>query len=108
VLSVLNLSDLVILKQWCLDQNLKLAVTPLVDPWYLNIRFADAALRKLVDDDLLSQYGWLDFYNMIGSESRPGASKAVLDMFESYKQVRPHLSLYDLDLYTLLCETVDH
>ena len=93
--SILNISDLPDLKNFCKKLGIMLKVSALYQPWYLRIHHWDQNPDKLVDKNILTKNGYNDLYNLIGTESRAGCIDALKKYIQKFDSIRKPLRQFD-------------
>jgi organic radical activating enzyme len=102
VLSVLNINDLTSLKNYC-DQNLlKLQVTTLARPSFMNLSAWPLDKDLLCDVKDLTQSGFVEYYNLIGSEPNREMPQLLKHYIQSFDKIRQPLQDFDPVLAKIL------
>ena len=96
--SLLNISDLPALKNFCNKFKITFKVNALYQPWYLRLHHWDYDPNSLVDKDLLTTNGFEDLYNLIGKEKKHGCLNALKKYIQKFDSIRKPLVNFDKEL----------
>jgi len=94
-LSVLNIEDLPTLKDFCDQNKINLKISTLMQPWFMSLESWDRNPSELSNKDYLKKYGFEEYYNLIGKNSKTGSSDALKSYIKSFDHIRKPLKEFD-------------
>jgi len=103
ILSILNILDLPELKKFCESQQIRLQITLLSDPWYMDMRCWDAGTEpfaQLLAHD--ASHDVVYYQGLVGQTPRSGARQALVDYIKQFDHVRRPLVEFDPVLSNML------
>lgn len=101
-ISVLNIMDLPVLKDYCDSIELEMRINPIVSPNFMALIHWDHDPNDLVARQTLEKYGFQEFYDLIGKNPIPGSKEKLKNYIMKFDGIRNHLRLYDEPLSKLL------
>lgn len=99
-LSVLNINQLPQLSKYADEKNIKLAIASLSNPDFMALECWDQPIEKLLVTPLDSKFQ--TYYDQIGINPKPGASKELKKYIDSFKTVRRPLRDFDSKFAALI------
>jgi MoaA/NifB/PqqE/SkfB family radical SAM enzyme len=98
VLSVLNVSDLVSLHEFCISKSLKLQITTLSNPEFMRLDKWPLDKNLLCDQESLQRSGFSKYYDLIGTNPDKKMQTNLQEYIKSFDSVRKPLKDFDKKL----------
>jgi organic radical activating enzyme len=106
VLSVLNINDLTALKNYCDENSLKLQITTLYYPSFMNLASWPLDKDVLCNQEDLKKSGFINYYNLIGTKPNNTMLNLLQNYIKSFDKIRQPLKDFDPVLAMVL--EIDH
>jgi len=102
ILSVLNISDLEELEQFCIENGLPLKVFPLSTPAFMSLASWDSDKNLFLHNIDVNHKKFKTYYEMLGSQPVDGMHNKLKNYIKSFEKIRRPLREFNKRLYDIL------